>query len=136
MLHADSAGRAGPFMERAVRGYFPTADELVAHIDSMLIGMEWEEQKKFWSLMLSHPENRDARELCENALAVIQGLYAKVQRHRKPKRNGKRDALITMMKSRFGFTAGQIVEELKGKYPNLTDKQVNSVVSRERKKSP
>lgn len=62
----------------------------------------------------------------------VQALFEKLKRHRKPKKNVARDAEIMRLRG-GGKTAGQIVLALKGRY-QLTDKSVNAVISRERRK--
>ncbi len=64
---------------------------------------------------------------------TVDSLLRKLKRHRKPKKNAERDAWV--MRLHGGKkTAGQIVLALKGKY-QLTDKIVNTVISREKRKS-
>ncbi|HEX3149573.1 MAG TPA: hypothetical protein VHR66_15975 [Gemmataceae bacterium] len=56
----------------------------------------------------------------------------KLEKHRRPKKNGERDAEIMRLHG-AGKTAGQIVLALAARW-ELSDKSVNAVISRERRK--
>lgn len=63
----------------------------------------------------------------------INGLEAMLRKHRKPKRNAERDSMI-MDLHRKRKTAGDIVLALASRW-KLSDKIVNAVISRERRKT-
>jgi|GEM_PF-5076164 len=67
-----------------------------------------------------------------NRQKTIDSLLKKLARHRKPKKNAERDAEIMRLHGE-GKTAGQIALALSGRW-KLTDKAVNAVISRERRK--
>ena len=72
-------------------------------------------------------------QLSKELLAENVQLESQLQKHRRPKRNGERDAEIMRLHAQRK-TAGEIIRALKPKWA-LTDKQVTSVISRERRKS-
>ncbi len=59
-------------------------------------------------------------------------LKSKLKKHRRPAKNADRDAEIMKLHGE-GKTAGEIVLALRDRY-QLTDKNVNAVISRERRK--
>jgi hypothetical protein len=71
-----------------------------------------------------------ARDQLESSLNEV---LAKLAKHRKPRRNAARDAEIMQLHDEEK-TAGQIVLAMKDRYSKLTDKIVNAVISRERRR--
>ena len=130
-----------------------TADELRELVESLLLKMPEDQQRRFWSLITEHRDNWHHKQTIskivgistELAKTLMQGVtdfhgmleeeHALLQKHRKPVQNAKRDAEIMKLNA-DGNTAGSIVLDMKERYPNLTDKMVNAVISRQRGKKP
>ena len=104
------------------------AEELRAHVDSLLAQLPEEERLKF-----VRGFTKDISEIMLTIAGKAIELRDQLKRHRKPAKNAARDAEIMRLRGE-GKTAGQIVLALKGRF-TLTDKSVNAVISREKRKS-
>lgn len=127
-----------------------TARELCALVESVLSEMPEKEQKNFWLLITENDKNKHYEQMLKILVGYIQSfcgitlttvhdfvginkeLSAKLKKHRRPAKNAARDAEI-MRLHREGKTAGQIVGAMENRF-KLTDKIVNTVISRERRK--
>lgn len=128
-----------------------SADELRALVESILCTLPEKEQRRFWVLMIDHPDNKPARRFRDHFLKMIEALcglagvaadvyveetndlLARLRKHRKPAKNAARDAEIMRLHAE-GKTAGQIVIALRSRYGTLKDGTVRAVISRKRSK--
>ena len=130
-----------------------TADELCELVESLLSKMPEKSQRRFWLLITEHRDNWHHRRVLnfftkateiitktlfggiEDFRGEMNQLAAQLKKHRRPATNAERDAEIMKLNA-DGKTAGSIVLDMKDRYPNLTDKMVNAVISRQRDKKP
>jgi hypothetical protein len=128
-----------------------TAEELRAFVESHLSRMTEPQQRRFWLLITEHKDNwhhqrvldcfsqivarlnRITSGAVESFIEETNDLHRKLMRHRKPRKNADRDAEIVRLRNE-GKTAGEIIRAMKGKFV-LTDKVVNAVISREKKRA-
>jgi hypothetical protein len=100
--------------------------------------LPFNEQSAFWEELINDEKSHIGRQIqcvldwSRTKNDWLLGLFKKLQKHRRPVKNAERDAEI-MRLNHIGKTAGEIVLALANRWA-LTDKRVNAVISRERKK--
>ncbi len=130
-----------------------TAEELCTLIESLLSALPEAQRKRFWQLITEHRDNwhhryhsQDfarragavAKRLMEGVIdqnKIVEEQHQQLKKHRRPPENTKRDAEIVKLKAE-GMTAGEIVLAMRARYPKLTDKTVNRVLSTTRNRPP
>ena len=128
-----------------------TAAELCALVESLLAKMPEDQQKRFWGLITEHRDNghhrkysalfaslaasafKEAMKVVTEYHGIIEDQHQQIKKHRRPAKNAERDVEIVKLNA-DGKTAGSIVLDMKSRYPDLTDKIVNRVISTERKR--